>query len=358
MRIRMVLMLAAVTLVFGGLFIYKHFEQKMMAEGMASFTPPPSMVEFSTAQVELWRPSLTSIGTLSARQGVDIKTETPGLVSDVLFQSGQQVDKGALLIQLDDDIEQANLNSYLASEKLARLTWDRDRTLLKKNAVSQTQFDKSSASLDEARAAVEQTKATLRKKKVEAPFSGQIGIRRVEPGDYVQEGTLVATLQNLDQLYVNFSLPEQDYPALYIGQDISFTVQAWPDKAFSGQVNAINARVDSSTRNIEVRALVKNGDQKLIPGMFADIKVLARDEKKVITVPRTAVTYTLYGDSVFVITGEQDDLSVRLTQVSTGDIRRDRVEIVSGLEAGDRVVSAGQLTLRNGARVALDYGRE
>ncbi|MCL6269856.1 efflux RND transporter periplasmic adaptor subunit [Sansalvadorimonas sp. 2012CJ34-2] len=359
MKKRMLFMLIFVIVLFGGLFAYKQVEQTMMAKGMASFAPPPVIVDTTEASQENWLPFLTSVGTLSARQGIDIKTESPGLVSKVLFESGQDIKQDTLLVQLDDDIEQANLKSYKAAEKLARLTWDRNRTLLEKKSISQTSFDQSSASLDEAKAAVEQTKATLRKKKINAPFSGRIGIRRVEPGDYVKEGVLVATLQNINQLFVDFNLPEQDYPELFNGQDVRFSVRAFPEQEFMGEVEAINARIDSNTRNIEVRALVENDALQLIPGMFADIRVLAKEPRQVITVPRTAVTYTLYGDSVYVVEGDSPEkLSVRLTQVKTGDIENDRVEIVSGLKAGTQVVTSGQLKLHNGAHVALSQNGE
>ena len=359
MKKRMLFMLVFVILLFGGLFTYKWFEQRMMTKGMASFTPPPTVVETTTVQQESWHPYLTSIGTLSARQGVDIKAEAPGLVSEVLFESGQDVKKESLLVQLDDDIERANLHSYEAARKLAKQTWDRNRTLLVKKAISQTLFDQSSASLDEARAAVDQTKASLHKKKIHAPFSGRIGIRRVEPGDYVKEGDLIATLQNINQLYVDFNLPEQDYPELYDGQDIRFTVRAFPNQPFQGTVDAINARIDRNTRNIEVRAVVENNDLQLIPGMFADIQILAREPQQVITVPQTAVTYTLYGDSVYLVDNSKPNhMVVRLTPVTTGDIQDNRVAITSGLNTGDIVVTSGQLKLRNGGRVTLSQNGE
>ena len=351
---KMLLMLVCTVAVFGAFFGVKLFMNDQMAKGMASYVPPPTIIETATATGETWHPSISAVGTLSARQGVDIRTEVSGVISKLAFTSGQQVQKGNLLAQLDDDIEQANLKSYRAQEKLARLTWERDKSLIESRSISQIQFDQSSASLDEARAAVEQTQANLRKKKITAPFSGRIGIRQAEPGDYLQAGAVLATLQNTDQLYVTFSLPEQDYPSLFIGQTVRFTVQAHPGKEFEASIDAINAKIDSSTRSIEVRAIMNNEEQLLVPGMFADLEVIAKQPVDVITLPRTAIAYSLYGDSVFLLQkGDDDQLTVKLTQVTTGHVKGNRVAVVSGLKAGDQVAAAGQLKLHNGARVTI-----
>ncbi|WP_281646333.1 efflux RND transporter periplasmic adaptor subunit [Parendozoicomonas sp. Alg238-R29] len=356
---KMLLMLFCTVALFGAFFGLKLFMNDQMAKGMAGYVPPPTVIEPATANSETWYPYLSSIGTLSARQGVDIRSEVAGVISKVHFESGQEISESALLAQLDDDTERANLKSFQARQKLAKLTWTRDKSLIERKAISQTEFDQASANLDEATAAVEQTRATLRKKKITAPFSGRIGIRQAEPGDYLKEGDILATLQNINQLYVDFAMPEQDYPDLYIGQSVRFSVQAYPDKEFDAVVDAINAKINSNTRNIEVRAMMDNSMGELVPGMFADIKVMAEKPKSVITLPRTAITYSLYGDSVYLITGDKpENLTVKLTQVTTGDIQGNRVEIVSGLQANDRVAASGQLKLRNGARVTIKSAGE
>ncbi|CAM3644077.1 efflux RND transporter periplasmic adaptor subunit [Parendozoicomonas haliclonae] len=350
---KMLLMLTVTGVLFGAVFGVYFMMMQGMSQGMASYVPPPTAVKAADATQESWHPYLSSIGTLTARQGVDIRSEVSGIIKELNFRSGQDITEGQLLITLDDDVERANLKSFQARKKLAQLTWERDKSLLAQKAISRTQFDQSTATLDEAAAAVEQTLAVLDNKKITAPFSGRIGISRAEAGDYIRDGDKLATLQNIDELYLDFNMPEQDYPKLFIGQTVNFTVQAYPDQVFTAKVDAINAKVDSSTRNIEVRALMDNRDRLLVPGMFADLQVLAEKPVDVITLPETAITYTLYGDSVYVIRGDAEQLSVELVQIETGDIQGNRVAILSGLEGNEQVVDGGQLKLYNGASVAI-----
>ncbi len=351
---KMLVMLLGAALFFGIVFGAKWFMNDQMAKGMATFTPPPTIVEATIATRETWTPTLSAIGTLTAKQGVDVRTEVSGVVRKVKFLSGESIKEGDVLAQLDNAIEKADLESYIARKKLISTTWERNKSLLATKSISQTRFDQSSAALEEVIASVAQTRASLNKKRIRAPFDGRIGIQQVEPGDYIDAGGIIATLQNINELYVNFAMPESEVPHLQIGQKIRFNVQAFPDKPFHGVVDAINSKIDSSTRNIEVRATMDNEDQLLLPGMFANVEVLSNSQKEVITLPREAVTYTLYGNSIFLINDKDPDkLTVELTQVQTGEIQGNRVEVVRGLNTGDRVVSSGQMKLHNGAPVTI-----
>ena len=374
---KMLLMLTGTGLLFGTVFGLYFMMMQGMAKGMAGHIPPPIPVTATVTTGESWHSYLTSTGTLRARQGIDVRTEVPGIINALGFYAGAAVAKGELLAQLADDIERATLKNNQAHQKLARLTWERDQSLLQRNAISQTQFDQSSANLEQATAAVEQTQAILNNKKITAPFAGRAGISMIEPGDYLKEGEVLVTLQNINQLYLDFSVPEQDYPQLFIGQTVHFSVPAYPDETFIATIDAINARVDSNTRNIEVRAIMDNKDQRLMPGMFTDLQIFASQPRDVITLPRTAITYSLYGDSVYIIRSaaplhkpkqpepkqpepkqQPDQLTVEQIQVKTGEIRGKRIEIISGLHGGEQVVDGGQLKLRNGARITIQPNGE
>ncbi|MDE1462158.1 efflux RND transporter periplasmic adaptor subunit [Spartinivicinus poritis] len=376
---RLAIMVLLLTIIFGGIFGYKVFEKKMVGEYFANFTPPPITVSATKSQAETWQPEIHAIGTLQAVNGVELATEVSGMVQSIHFESGQLIEKGQLLVQIDDEVEQATLKSQQAQLKLAKLNYTRDKQLLTKKAIPQTQFDLSSAELEEAIANMEKTKAIIAQKKIRAPFSGKIGIRLINLGEYINAGASIATLQNIDSLYVDFSLPEQFYPKLYVGQQVRFDIDAYPDKHFIGKVSALNAKVDPNTRNILVRANVDNADHKLIPGMFADLAVLEKASIQVVTVPVTAVTYSLYGDSVFIITeqtnkatdskpannsspnstteadkNEAPALVVNRKYIKTGPQQNGNVAVLEGLKAGDQIVTSGQLKLSNGARIVIN----
>jgi len=356
---RMVLMLLGVTLVFGGIFGYKLVEQHFMGEYFANFTPPPRVVSAEYAREETWQPYLSAIGTLSAVNGVDLSGEVEGKVKAIHFQSGQLVKQGELLLEIDDEVEQANLKSFQARLKLAQLNFQRDEKLIQKRLTSQEQSDRSRAELDEVYALVEQTKATIAKKKIRAPFSGKVGIRRVNLGQYLSKGDALTTLQAMDAFYLDFSLPEQDYTQIYLDQELIFSVDAYPGQTFKARVKALNAKVDASTRNILVRAQFDNTQGLLLPGMFAAVKLMLKQNDRVVTLPQTAVTYSLYGESVFKVdqqgTNEEGapQLIAQRVSVVSGDARDDRVAIKSGVAAGDLIVIDGQVKLKNGTTIAL-----
>lgn len=362
---RMLIMLGVVLVVVLALAAYKGFSIYQQIQ-MFSAPQPAISVAATRAAEQPWQSRLPAIGTLKAFQGVDLTTEVQGTVKEVLFQSGETVTLGQPLLQLDSSVERAILATAEASRALARVEYQRGQDLIRRQAISKSEFDRLNAELLKAEASVAQLKAELDKKRILAPFAGTIGIRQVDTGDYLSPGTPFATLQDLSRLYVDFFLPEQEYPRLAIGQRVRLSVAAYPDAVFEGAISALNPKVEETTRNVQVRAMLANPDNRLLPGMFANIDVLLPGEKPQIVVPETAITYTLYGNSVYVINEQKDaqgavvkdsqgraQLVVERRFVETGERRDGQVLVLKGLKAGEQVVTAGQLKLDNGAHVAI-----
>ncbi|MGE8501279.1 MAG: efflux RND transporter periplasmic adaptor subunit [Pseudomonas sp.] len=362
---RMLIMLGVVLLVVLALAAYKGFSIYQQIQ-MFSAPQPAISVSAATATQQPWQGRLPAIGTLKAYQGVDLAAEVDGIVREVLFESGQKVTLGQPLIQLDSEVERASLATAEAERSLAQIEYERGRSLVSRSNISKSEFDRLASTLQKATASVAQLKAQLDKKRINAPFAGTIGIRQVDPGNYLSPGATIATLQDLSRLHVDFFLPEQQAPRLSVGQRVLLKVAAYPDESFEGQIAAINPKVENETRNLQVRATLNNPDEKLLPGMFANLQVLLPSEEQVIVVPETAITYTLYGNSVYVIGEKKDDkgevvkdadgktqLAVERRFVETGERRDGRVMILKGLEAGQQVVTSGQLKLDNGAHVAI-----
>lgn len=362
---RMLIMLGVVLVVVLALAAYKGFSIYQQIQ-MFSAPQPAISVAATRAAEQPWQSRLPAIGTLKAFQGVDLTTEVQGTVKEVLFQSGETVTLGQPLLQLDSSVERAILATAEASRALARVEYQRGQDLIRRQAISKSEFDRLNAELLKAEASVAQLKAELDKKRILAPFAGTIGIRQVDTGDYLSPGTTFATLQDLSRLYVDFFLPEQEYPRLAIGQRVRLSVAAYPDEVFEGEISALNPKVEETTRNVQVRAMLANPDNRLLPGMFANLDVLLPGEKPQIVVPETAITYTLYGNSVYVINEQKDaqgavvkdsqgraQLVVERRFVETGERRDGTVLLLKGLKAGEQVVTAGQLKLDNGAHVAI-----
>ena len=362
---RMPIMLGVVLLVVLAIAAYKGFSIYQQVQ-MFSAPQPAISVDAAAAEERPWQTRLPAIGTLVAFQGVDLTVEVAGTVQKVLFRSGEQVTLQQPLIQMNSDVEQASLATAQAELGLARVEYERGRSLVNRQSISKSEFDRLSASLQKANASVAQLEALLAKKRILAPFAGTIGIRQVDVGDYLASGTAIATLQDLSKLYVDFFLPEQAVPKLGIGERVRFNVAAYPGEVFEGEIAAINPKVEDTTRNVQVRAMLVNPDSKLLPGMFANLEVLLPGEQNVVVVPETAITYTLYGNSVYLISEKKDDdgqvvkgdngqaeLAVERRYVDTGERREGQVVIVKGLQAGEQVVSAGQLKLDNGAHVRI-----
>jgi membrane fusion protein (multidrug efflux system) len=275
-------------------------------------------------------------------------------VKKIFFKSGQPVKQGDLLLQLDDDIDQAQLKGLQAERQLAELRFKRTSELFQKGSVPRENYDEAQTQLDSATAQVAAKQAELEKKKIFAPFSGLLGIRQVDIGEYLSPGAKIVPLQAIDPIYVDYTLPERHFAELSVDQEIILTVQAYPDQSFRGRITALNPGIDPGTRSVRIRATLSNSEGHLRPGMFAEVRTLLPQRQDILTLPRTAITYNPYGDSVFVIQEKDGALIVQRQQVQTGETRNERVEIVKGLKAGERVVSAGQVKLRNGQKVQID----
>lgn len=365
LRRRMLIMLGIVLLIVLILAGYKAFSVYTMIQGFSAPKPPIS-VAVATASERPWQARLPTVGTLTALQGVDLSLEVAGTVTDVQFQSGQKIKAGQAIVQLDSAVETALLETALADLGLAQVDYNRGSQLVGSQAISKGEFDRLSAVLKKNQATVNQLKASLAKKRIVAPFSGTIGIRQVDVGDYLASGTMIATLQNLSSLYVDFFLPEQSIPQIAVGQPVQITVSAYPTQSFPGTVSAINPKVENSTRNVQVRATLANPDGKLLPGMFAGLQVLLPDPQPRIVVPESAITYTLYGNSLYVVAQkkaedgnpEKDDkgqpvLIAERRFIETGERRDGQVMITKGVQNGEKVVTAGQIKLDNGAHIAI-----
>ena len=365
LRRRMLIMLGVVLLIVLILGGYKAFSIYQMIQTF-SVPKPPESVAVVTASERPWQVRLPSVGTLKALQGVDLSLEATGTVTDVQFKSGQQVKQGQSLVQLDNAVESALLETAKADLGLAQLDFGRGSQLVGSSAISKGEYDRLNAQLARNKAIVNQLKASLAKKHITAPFSGTIGIRQVDVGDYLASGTVIATLQDLSSLYVDFFIPEQSVPKIALGQPVNISIAAYPGQNFPGTISAINPKVEETTRNLLVRATMANPDGKLLPGMFASLLILLPNPQPQVVVPESAITYTLYGNSVYVASPKKDkdgkpeyndkgqpQLVAEQRTVKTGE-RRDGVVVVSeGLQAGEQVVTAGQLKLTPGAAIRI-----
>jgi len=350
---RLVLVLLGLGLVLGGIFGWKHHQGQATA-ALASMPRPPATVASADVQEETWQPYLFAVGSLVANQGILVTNEVAGKVSEIRFESGQGVDAGDVLLQLEDSVDQADLAGLLAERRLAVLQFRRRADLLKDQSVSRAEYDEAKASLESAEAQLASKRAVIQKKAIKAPFAGLLGIRRVDLGEYLAPGSDIVPLESLTPIFVDYSLPERHFAKLTPAQRVEIEVQAYPDQVFEGQISALNPGIDPGTRSVRVRATLENPDGRLRPGMFAQVRTALPARQQILTLPQTAITYNPYGDSVFVIQEKDGGLAVQRRQVRTGEIRGGRVEIVSGLKPGERVVRAGQVKLRNGQSVQID----
>jgi len=344
------LLLAAV---FGSIFGWKNYQAQQTAAAQSG-GPPPATIAGAAVRKETWQPYLQVVGSLAAVSGIDVSSEVAGQVSRILFTSGQSVQQGDMLLQLDDEIDQAQLQGLIAERTLAQLKFKRVAKLVKDKSVSQSDYDEGRATLDNSNANVAAQQALIEKKRIRAPFDGRLGIRRVDLGEYLEPGTAIVPLEQLDPIYSDFTLPERELARINQGQRVEIRVQAYPDETFQGKIDAIDPGMSTTTRNFRVRAQLNNPEQKLRPGMFADVRVLLPDKDPILTIPDTAVSYNPYGDSVFVIQESDGNQVVKRRQITTGSVRNGRVAVLSGLTEGELVVSAGHNKLRNGQAVVVD----
>lgn len=349
----------------GGLAYFQLvFKPKMIKEFLAAQTPPPATITAEAAKTEAWVERLPAIGTLIASQGVEIAAQVAGIVTELHFESDQPVAAGANLVQLDISVEQADLASAEAILREAEVSFKRQSDLLTKSVASEANVDTARAKRDSAVATLNRIKALIAQKTIIAPFAGRLGIRHVELGQYISPGLAMVSLQALDPIWVDFPMPEQNVGKLRVGQTIELTVDAFPGKVFTGTITSLDARVSQETRTLLVRGTLANPDSTLLPGMFANVAVLVGAPANVVTVPRTAITFSLYGDSVYVLKPlegqpapakpEDTVFTAERRFIKTGQVRQERVAITSGLAAGEQVVTTGQVKLTNGSHVKVD----
>jgi len=395
---RMIIMIVAVLLLIGAIVGVKVFMIMRMMAGMKP--PPPSVVSTAKAKFEDWQPALNAVGTLRAVRGADLALDIAGLVTKVNLKSGDEVKEGEVLLQLRDSEDVAQLNQLQAAAALASVTFDRAKQQLAVQAISKADYDTAAADLKAKQAAVQQQQVNVSKKQLRAPFAGRAGIITVNPGAYLNSGTTIVTVQQLDPIFVDFHLPQRNLAELKVGQKVTLKLDAFKGKTFEGTLSAISPKVDNDTRNVQIEASVPNPDKLLTPGMFADVNVDVGSEERHLTLPQTAVVYNPYGETVYLVKKKADfdkaqaennaanadpkstdakdpkkadakdakkddkkdpksavpadQLVVQQTFVTTGPTRGDQVAIVKGLDEGAEVVTSGQVKLKSGSPITID----
>ncbi|HHL32728.1 MAG TPA: efflux RND transporter periplasmic adaptor subunit [Desulfobulbaceae bacterium] len=337
--------------------------QKMIAVGKQT-KQPPVVVTVAKVRREVWQRRLKTVGSLTAVQGVTVAPDLPGKIVEIIFSSGQEVRQGDLLLRLDTSTEQARLRAAETAVTLAGINRRRAKELVRKKSMSKAELDKTDAQYLEAVAKVDEIKAIIDKKNLKAPFSGRLGIRRVNLGQVLAQGDAIVVLQQLDPVYVDFSLPQQNFADLAVGMSVQVRTDALPGKIFNGKITAVNPGVDAINRNIKVRATLANPDTVLRPGMFVRVAVILPEKKDVLVLPATAILYAPYGDSVYVVeekgpekkkgVTKKSSLVLRQQVVRTGMTRGDFITVTSGLNAGQTVVTTGVFKFHNGQAVVID----
>lgn len=363
---RMLIMVGLVVLLVAALAFGKYLQiQKLIASAPKPGAQTVTAIKVTAAE---WQPQLSAVGTLAPVRGVDVTTEIAGLVRKVNFKSGDEVKAGQVLFELNAESDRAQLRSLQAAADIAATTLKRDKLQLAAQAISQAQVDNDEAELKSRQALVAEQQAQLDKKTIRAPFSGKLGITAVNPGQYLNPGDTLVTLQTIDTVYVDFFVPQKQLAGLAVGQQLKLTSDAWPGVSFPAKVTAISPKIDPATRNVQVQATVANARRQLLPGMFANVSLDQGEQKKYLTLPQTAITYNPYGSTVFVLAPAQakdgkealkDDkgnaqLIAQQVFVTTGPTRGDQVAVLSGVKEGQTVVTSGQLKLKNGTPVVIN----
>jgi membrane fusion protein, multidrug efflux system len=349
------LLLAAVV---SGLGFFKFVFLPNLFKEIFSKPPPPSNVSIATAKSETIPNLLTAVGDLAAVHQVNVTSDVNGRITDIQFTAGASVKEGTPLVQLFDGPDQGDLANFKAQQRVAQISLDRAKQLAERQVGPQATVDTAQAAFDQASAGIAKTEAIISQKLVRAPFSGELGVRKVEVGQYLTAGTQIVSLTDLSALYANFTVTEKDSAQLKVGQTVRIAVDAYPGRTFEGKITTIEPQIATETRNIRVQATMQNPDKILKPGMFATTTIVLPDKPPVITVPETAVDYTLYGDSVYLLSEKKEEdgktkLTVTRTFVQTGKRLEGRAEILKGLKDGDRVVAVGQLKLQSGSAVTI-----
>lgn len=357
MKKRIFLAILGLVIIVGILAGIKALQIGAMIDQGKKFVPPPETVTTAKVNPDSWENALTAVGTLTAVQGVDVSAELAGKVVQIAFESGSPVKKGALLIKQDTSSEEAQLPGADSQVKLTKTVLDRDAKLLEKKIIAQSEYDAAKANYDQARSQAANIRATIGKKTIRAPFNGRLGIRQANLGQILREGDPIVTLQAIDPIHADFTIPQQQMGKLHPGLTVRITSDALPGTTLEGRVKAINPLVDADTRNIKVQAILANRGEKLRPGMFVNVTVGLPVRESVLAIPATSVLYAPYGDSVFVVEDDREHRGgkkLRQQFVRLGGKKGDFVAAVSGLKEGEEIVSTGVFKLRNGQSVVVD----
>lgn len=354
------IIIVAIAVGFIGVIGFVKFRQIQAAIAQAaSFQPPPEAVTTTVAKTEEWPDALRAIGTLTAVQGVTVSADLSGIVERIAFESGRTVKEGDVLVKLDTRQEDAQLAAAEAQRDLADLNFKRMQGLIDKGIISQAEYDRVAAEAKQATARVGEMRATIERKTIRAPFSGVLGIRQVNLGQYLEGGNPIVSLQALDPIYVDFSVPQEDFGKLRRGAEVRVSLDRSAGVEAAGPITAVNSVIDEATRNVQVQATLKNPDGRLRPGMFVEVQIVLGASNSVVALPGSAISYAPYGDAVFIV----DDMEgpngqtykgVRQQFVKLGGSRGDQVAVLSGIEAGQEIVTSGVFKLRNGAAVVVN----
>ena len=356
----MIIMLIIVGIVFGGIFGFIAFKGRMIKEFMSSQGEPLQTVSTTTAGYLEWLPKLEAVGSVQAVQGTNLSAEVAGIVAEIYFKQGDNVKIGTPLLQLRANDDIAKLESLKATATLARITYNRDQAQFNASAISKQTLDIDKANLDVAVANVTQQQALVDKKLIHAPFTGRLGIRLVDVGQYLDAGTTIATLQALDTIFVDFFLPQQALDSLKINQKVTLKTDAYPTQTFTGAITVINPEIDTNTRNVLLRATLENPRHQLLPGMYVTVNVTTGLAQRYITLPRTSITFNSFGSTAYRVEDNGLDekgkpkLIAKQSFVTTGDTRGDQIVILKGVNEGETIVTTGQIKLRNGSPVTVD----
>ncbi|PIP02495.1 MAG: efflux transporter periplasmic adaptor subunit [Zetaproteobacteria bacterium CG12_big_fil_rev_8_21_14_0_65_54_13] len=359
----MIIMLAVVGTVFGGLIGFQQFKAHMMSQWLSGNGLPPATVTTMTAEFGDWQPEIRSVGTLRALHGVDIVSEVAGIVEKLHFKSGDSVKAGELLLELDAATEQAQLDAATAAAALAAITLERDQAQLKVKAVSQAQLDMDLADLKVKQAQAAQLRAALDKMRMRAPFSGKLGVTAISPGQYIRPGEVIVSLQASQTLMVDFNIPQRQLPALKVGQQLRLGGNGLAEGVFIGEISAIDSRANASTRNVRVEGRVDNADGALLPGMYTEVHVASGKGQRYLTLPQTAVSYNAYGSTLFLAKPASSEVPAEgkpalpvaeQVFVKTGLTRGDQIAVLSGIHEGDIIVTSGQMKLKNGTPLIVN----
>ncbi len=357
---RMVIMLLTMGILFGGIFGFHGFQTQLMLRQMRGNQAPAVTVSAETLTYQTWQPKIRAAGTLRAMHGVNVTTETTGLVRKILFTPGDEVKSGDVLVELNADADIAQLNSLIAQAELASLTYLRDKTQYEARATAKATMDASLADYKSKQAQVAEQAAIVAKKTINAPFSGKIGISAINEGQYLNPGDKIASLQQLDPIYVDFYIPQQEFLKIGKGKTVVVMTDAYPRKKFKGIISALDPGVDPTTRNLYVEGTLDNAERELLPGMYVSVEVYSGKEEQFLTLPQSAISFNPYGEIVFIVkeTGKDENgnpiLLAHQTFVTVGETRGDQIAILKGLQPGDQVVTSGQLKLKNGSRVVIN----